>query len=77
MWDRHDPRPVVRARPRGSCKAIHDTEFGVGDSYHVVRSERDISTAWGPPCRKWNVAASGHHGQAAQGVGANQSAHFE
>ena len=35
----HDPRPG------GSCKAIHDAEFGVGDSYHVMGSERDNSTA--------------------------------
>ena len=29
------------------CKAIHDAEFGAGDSYHVVRSEQDIFTVWG------------------------------
>ena len=39
------PSDGVGVRPRGSCKAIHDAEFGVGDSYHVVGSERDNSTA--------------------------------
>jgi len=38
--DRRHSRPVVRAWPGGSCKAIHDTEFGVGYSYHVVGSAR-------------------------------------
>jgi len=47
MRERRHPRLVIRARPRGSCKAIHDAEFGVGDSYHVVRSERDIFIARG------------------------------
>ena len=40
------PSAVVRACPGGSCKAIHDAEFGVGDSYHVMGSERDKSTVW-------------------------------
>jgi len=47
MCDGRHPQPVVRARPGGCCKAIHDTEFGVGDSYHVVGSERDFFTAQG------------------------------
>ena len=47
MRDRRHPRRVVRARPGCSCKAIHDAEFGVGDSYQVVWSERDIFMAWG------------------------------
>ena len=45
--DQRCPWPVIRARPGGSCKASHDAEFGVGDSYHVVRSEQDIFTARG------------------------------
>ena len=47
MRDRRCPRPVIRAWPGGSCKAIHGAEFGVGDSCHVVRSEQDIFVAWG------------------------------
>ena len=31
--------------PGGSCNVIHGAEFGVGDSYHVVRSDRDIFAA--------------------------------
>jgi len=46
MRDRLCPRPVIRARPGGSYKASHDAEFGVGDSYHVVRSGQDIFVAW-------------------------------
>jgi len=45
--DRCCPKPLIRARPGKSCKAIHGAEFGVGDSYHVVRSERDIFVASG------------------------------
>jgi len=49
-WSGHSSRHArpsagVKARPGGSCKAIHDAEFGVGDSYHVMGSERDNSTA--------------------------------
>ena len=47
MRDRCCPKPLIRARPGKSCKAIHGAEFGVGDSYHVVRSERDIFVASG------------------------------
>ena len=47
MQDRRHSWPVVRAWPGGSCKAIHGVEFGVGNSYHVVGSERDGSTARG------------------------------
>ena len=46
MRDRRHPQTVVRAWSGSLCKAIHVAEFSVGDSYHVVGSERDISTAW-------------------------------
>ena len=45
--DRRCPRPIIRAWPGDSCRVIHGAEFGVGDSYHVVRSEQDIFTARG------------------------------
>ena len=44
--DRRCPRQVLRARPGGSCKAIHGTEFGVGNACRVVRSEWDIFAVW-------------------------------
>ena len=47
MRDHRCPRSVIRVQPGGSCKASHDAEFGVGDSYLVVGSERDIFAAWG------------------------------
>ena len=66
MQDQRHPRPVIRARPGGSCKAIHDVEFSVGDSYHVVSSERDDSTAWGHLARSEMLLlpaiAAGPHG---------------
>jgi len=41
------PSPVVRAWLGGSFRGVHNAEFGVGDSYRVVSSEGDDSTAWG------------------------------
>ena len=66
MRDQCRSRPVIRARLRGSCKAIHDVEFGVGDSYHVVRSERDIFTARGhiagSAMKQFPAITAGRHG---------------
>ena len=41
------PSAGHQARPGGSSKAIHGAEFGVGDSYHVMRTELDIFVALG------------------------------
>ena len=41
------PTPLSADRQGMARGFVHGAEFGVGDSYHVVRLEQDIFMAWG------------------------------
>ena len=79
--------PCGCARPTLPSAGHHGTTRGFlqGDSWCGVQCGRFVSCrevgmghlcGIGSSCRKWNVAVSGYHGRAAQGVWANQCTRF-